>query len=37
MTEPVTDERELTEAEKRENVVRLAFNGDRTRLDTFVH
>jgi hypothetical protein len=36
MTEPVPDERELTEAEKRDNVVRLAFNGDPARLDTFV-
>ncbi len=28
--------RELTEAEKRENVVRLAFGGDASRLDAFV-
>ena len=36
MAEPVTDERELTEAEKRDNVVRLAFNGDPQQLDLFV-
>ena len=36
MTEPVADERELTEAEKRDNVVRLAFDGDPVRLDRFV-
>ena len=28
--------RELTEAEKRENVIRLAFGGDPARLDAFV-
>ena len=36
MTEPAATEHELTEAEKRENVVRLAFNGDSQQLDTFV-
>lgn len=36
MTEPATSERELTEAEKRDNVIRLAFDGDPKRLDTFV-
>jgi hypothetical protein len=33
--EPI-DSTELTEAEKRENVVRLAFGGDPARLDAFV-
>ena len=36
MAEPLTDERELTEAEKRDNVVRLAFDGDPRQLDAFV-
>ena len=36
MTEPAAGERELTETEKRENVVRLAFNGDPQQLETFV-
>ena len=36
MTEPATDEHELTEAEKRDNVVRLAFGGDPQQLDAFV-
>lgn len=36
MTEPATDEHELTEAEKRDSVVRLAFGGDPSRLDAFV-
>lgn len=36
MTEPAASERELTEAEKRNNVVRLAFNGDSQQLDAFV-
>jgi hypothetical protein len=35
MTEPTAGERELTEAEKRDNVVRLAFNGDPKRLEDF--
>jgi hypothetical protein len=33
---PNTTERELTEAEKRDNVIRLAFDGDPARLDRFV-
>jgi hypothetical protein len=36
MSEPATGEHELTEAEKRDSVVRLAFGGDPSRLDTFV-
>jgi hypothetical protein len=31
-----TETKELTESEKRENVIRLAFGGDPGRLDTFV-
>src|SRR4051812_29848299 len=33
---PKTTERELTEAEKRDNVIRLAFDGDPARLDRFI-
>ena len=36
MTETEAGERELTEAEKRQNVVRLAFGGEPERLDAFV-
>jgi hypothetical protein len=36
MNEPATGEHELTEAEKRDSVVRLAFGGDPSRLDAFV-
>lgn len=36
MTDTGATERELTEAEKRDNVVRLAFDGDPRRLDAFV-
>jgi hypothetical protein len=36
VTDQVTTERELTEAEKRENVIRLAFHNDPARLDAFV-
>jgi hypothetical protein len=37
VTEPTARSvQELTEAEKRENVIRLAFNGDPRRLDAFV-
>ena len=36
MADPAATESELTEAEKRENVVRLAFDGDSARLDAFV-
>ena len=36
MTEQITAERELTEAEKRENVIRLAFHNDPARLDAFI-
>ncbi len=36
MTEPTAGEQELTEAEKRDNVIRLAFDGDPKRLDAFV-
>src|SRR5688572_31704373 len=36
MSEPAAGERELTDTEKRENVVRLAFDGDPKRLDAFV-
>ena len=36
MTEQAATERELTEAEKRENVIRLAFHNDPARLDAFV-
>jgi hypothetical protein len=36
MPEADTAPRELTEAEKRENVIRLAFAGDPSRLDAFV-
>ena len=36
MTEPATPAAELTEAEKRDNVIRLAFDNDPARLDTFV-
>jgi hypothetical protein len=35
MTDASPAEHELTEAEKRENVVRLAFDGDRAKLDHF--
>ena len=36
MPEADATERELTEAEKRDNVIRLAFGGDPARLDAFV-
>ena len=36
MTDANATERELTEAEKRENVIRLAFDGDPAKLDTFI-
>lgn len=36
MADASTPEHELTEAEKRENVVRLAFDGDPAKLDRFV-
>jgi len=36
MTDTNATERELTEAEKRENVIRLAFDGDPAKLDAFI-
>jgi hypothetical protein len=36
MGDPPATEHELTEAEKRENVIRLAFDGDPQRLETFI-
>jgi hypothetical protein len=36
MSDTSATEHELTDAEKRENVVRLAFNGDPQQLETFV-
>lgn len=36
MTDPAAAESELTETQKRANVVRLAFGGDPARLDAFV-
>jgi predicted nucleotidyltransferase len=36
MADATTPEHELTEAEKRDNVVRLAFDGDPAKLDRFV-
>ena len=36
MSEANSTERELTEAEKRDNVIRLAFDGDPERLEVFV-
>ena len=36
MTDQVATERELTEAEKRENVIRLAFHNDPARLEAFI-
>jgi predicted nucleotidyltransferase len=36
MADASTPEHELTEAEKRENVVRLAFDGDPAKLDRFI-
>lgn len=36
LTSEASDSKELTEVEKRENVIRLAFDGDVGRLDTFV-
>ncbi len=36
MNEAEAPEKELTDAEKRENVIRLAFGGDAARLETFV-
>jgi hypothetical protein len=36
MADAGATERELTDAEKRDNVIRLAFGGDPERLDTFV-
>lgn len=36
MGQPSATDRELTEAEKRANVIRLAFDGDPAKLDAFV-
>jgi hypothetical protein len=36
VTDQVATERELTEAEKRENVIRLAFHNDPARLEAFI-
>jgi hypothetical protein len=36
MSDTSATQRELTDAEKRDNVIRLAFGGDPQRLDTFV-
>ena len=36
MTDQIATERALTEAEKRENVIRLAFHNDPARLDAFI-
>jgi hypothetical protein len=36
MSEANTTDHELTEAEKRENVIRLAFDGDPAKLDVFI-
>ena len=36
MTEPLAIDRELTEAEKRDNVIRLAFDNDPGKLEQFV-
>ena len=36
MSEANTTERELTEAEKRDNVIRLAFDGDPEKLEVFI-
>lgn len=36
MTDSSATERELTEAEKRDNVIRLAFDGDPARLEQFI-
>jgi len=36
MVDATSGERELTQAEKRDNVVRLAFDGDPAKLDRFV-
>src|SRR5262245_34523574 len=36
MPDADTEQRELTEAEKRDNVIRLAFDGEAARLDAFV-
>ena len=36
MHDAETEQRELTESEKRDNVIRLAFDGDPAKLDTFV-
>jgi hypothetical protein len=36
MSETNATERELTEAEKRDNVIRLAFEGDSAKLDRFI-
>ena len=36
MTDQASTEKELTEAEKRNNVIRLAFDNDPARLDAFV-
>jgi hypothetical protein len=35
MTEPASSEYELTEEQKRDNVVRLAFRGNKTEFETF--
>lgn len=36
MHDAETEQRELTESEKRDNVIRLAFDGDPAKLDAFV-
>jgi len=36
MHDAETEQRELTECEKRDNVIRLAFEGDPAKLDAFV-
>ena len=36
MHDAETEQRELTESEKRDNVIRLAFEGDPAKLDAFV-
>lgn len=37
MAEPVDDEQELTEEDKRDNVVRLAFGGNKAEFERFCH
>jgi len=36
MSDAETEQRELTEAEKRDNVIRLAFDGEPAKLDGFI-